>query len=351
MRKRSELKSKLPAEPRTPAEELAFKLQSGTTVFTVAIRSLMTDHYRLNASYGPASRFLAERLLNIPSVHAPLHSAALTFFSAKYAGKHFISTPELTQIFKPFDLAALFSALYLYRRLKKIVPPDEWGYISRLTSEQTEIGGHFGAAIPDIGIASAIICGGIRSIAFASFSIKDPKKFKEYRRHLRTHPAQYDREYERNAWQCDHLDITTLLLQRLGFGIELARSFYDAASDAKFNDEEVSGQFSRFHACVDSLEALFKSETPSKDDFGDGSLDEKVISSLLQEVRAIRKGGSQFAWLDKGKADYVAEDGTAPHSQTATQTHLDDIDTIDEISLDEVPEEIKQQLEQQTEQN
>ena len=349
MRKRSELKPKTTAEPKTPADELASKLQSGTTVFSVAIRSLISDHHRSSSGYSPASRFLAERLLNIPSVHAPIHFATLTFYSAKYAGKNFISTQELTEIYRPFDLAALFGALYLYRRLRKLSPPEEWGFVSRFITEQTEVAGHFGTAIPDIGLASAIICGGIRAMAFTTFALKDLKKFKEYRRHLRTHPTQYDRAYERNAWQCDHLDIATLLLQRLGFGAELGRSFYDAASEAKFNEDEVSGQFSRFQACIDSLEALSKPETPSKDELGDGSLDEKAISNLLEEIHAIRKGGSQFAWLDKGKADYVTADGLSPDKQEADESHLDDIDTIQDISMDEVPDEIKQQIEEQAE--
>ena len=345
MRRRSESRANISTEPKSPAEELATKLQSGTTVFSVAIRSLKSDYDRGGITYSPASRFLTERLLNIPSVHAPVHYATLTFYSANYAGKQFISTTEFTQVYKPIDVAAIFAMLYVYRRLKKLAPPEEWNFISRFVSEQVEISGHFGAAIPDVGLGNAILCGGIRAMAFASFAIKDLKQFKEYRRYLRTHPTLYDREYERRLWQCDHLDVATLLMQRLGFGLEMARSFYDAVSDKKFEEDEITGQISRFQACADSLEALSKSASPSRDELVDGSHDEKAISTLLEEVQAIKKGGSQFSWLDKGKADYVTAEGKSQTEQSSEEAHLDDIDTIQDVALDEVPEEIKQQLE------
>lgn len=278
-------------------------------LFSGVIRCLIRDHYGRKAGYSDTTRFEALRVLKVPTVHTPIFFAVRTFRSSEYGDRDSISPDEILKIVPPLELAAMLAVYYLYRRSRKLCDAEEWPIISHYITEQSEIGGHFGRAISDVGIGSGLMIGALRPYAMMAFSILNLPAFKNYRRALKISRTLYDSRSEEKAFSCTHPEVGASFLQRLGFGLNIARAFNDALTGSYHKDDEfVAGDRVRFQVAAEWINSLILNSTPPPKTSKTASSDEIAIASLMEQVKKAKGRKREDSWLEKTRKDYPKQE-------------------------------------------
>jgi len=278
-------------------------------MFSAAIRSLIKDHFERNTGYSAISKTEALRIIRVPTVHVPLYFAIKTFKPKEYGTRDSIRPDEILNIVTPFELASLLSVFYLYRRARKLSSPDEWPVVSQLITEQSEIGGHFGASITDVGIGSGLLMGAFRPFSLFAFSLIDLDASKKYRRSLKSAKTLYNIPTEEKYFKCTHPEIGAELLQKFGFGIAIANAYSDALILVSNKDDDfVAGDKIKFQVAAEWIDSLTLSSLPPGISSIGASPDDVAISNLVEVVKAAKSKSREMSWLEKTRADYPKQD-------------------------------------------
>lgn len=224
--------------------------------FTVAVRTLMKDYQR-DKQYSDISKFLATRLLRGPTFSSCMARAAAAWQNE--FDQEELPTERYLEIFTPYDLAALIGYLYLLKRSRKLCKSDEVGFIVNQVVKNQYACMQIGNAIPNIGLGTAVIVGGMHQMAFASFLSHDEKGFVDYRRHLQATQQIFDLDYEISRWGCTSTQVSSLLLQTFGFGLGIANAFIAAFSKSASLDNQPNRIALGMKVCWVWMDSLLKS--------------------------------------------------------------------------------------------
>lgn len=185
----------------------------------------MQEHAAGLATTAGRSRYFVERLFKSKSLIAPFHFAAKALGKEKKGGS---LTTHILQVFSPFELAIMLSLVYLMRRAKTLCDPDEFKYLADPIYENSLVGLAAGRIIPAIGGGMGLIEGTMRHLALSTFLKHDVKGFKEYRRERKRLADGWRPDLEAERWGCSSIQIASVFLQVLGFGVHRSNAYINA---------------------------------------------------------------------------------------------------------------------------
>ncbi len=276
--------------------------------FTSTLRTLILDEEKSGGKLSSSGRFLALRLLKGPSLLASFYFAGLTYRQTKLAELGPVTPQTLIKVFTPYEIAGLIGAIYLYRKIRALVPESSWADISQLVRPTMEMGGHLGTSLPRIGFTIGLYSGGLAPLSLALFQKHDEKTYKEYRRHLRSSKLSEDLQFEMRTWGCTRYNIGSIFIQTLGFGVTTANAYSAGMSCAHPLGEGLSSEAYRFKIASIWLASLLGSgKVPEITHKGEYYPTQTASSVLTQEATYIREKGSKHSFLDRVKDDISPE--------------------------------------------
>lgn len=267
--------------------------------FTTAARALKLDTDKGATSISDSSRFQVNRLLKSAIVESTFNAFA------KHHEK-FLSNPakngeELVKSIPPIATASILGALFYHRRIKKIVPNDEWAYILPFLTKDLDIAIPVGLTIPKIGIDKAILSIAGRYFSLAAFMLHDKKGFVEYRRYLKGRNFAFDTNWEISRWGCHSGQVATTLFQTFGLGVETVTGLADGIAHPLGTAPRDSNSYPFWIIC-EWVKALYT--TGKEPQMGHKPAyypDLAPLSVLIEEVKQIKaEPQSRSRWLDEG---------------------------------------------------
>jgi len=214
----------LSAESWEQAKKYSAVIGNVSSLFSSCIRFLMKDAAAGQKIISSTSKYALARLLSSPSFKAPIYFAAKAFKSEQLAQTAKLTPEQLAALFAPDELAHLVGLIYVYRRLQRIVPEEEWKEISRLVHTHGQLGGYVGQALPRIGLSWGLLLGSIRHLSWGPFVVADKKVFTGYRRTNKISKKTFDVQEETRIWGCNHLQVASLVIQQLGLGTAIPQA-------------------------------------------------------------------------------------------------------------------------------
>ena len=276
--------------------------------FSSLIRGLVADQQK-NGELSFSTKWQMNRLLRSLSMKAAYYFALRTYRKELFAGGAPVTAEDMITAFRPVDLAALLGVLYLYRRARGVADPNEWKFVAPVLHTRCDLGGQIGIVMENVGFALGLLAGSMRGLAMVAFHLHDKSGFADYRRQLKLSGKPYDLEAERKRWRCTHIQISSNLLVAVGLGGILAETVCKGMEMQGLNVEEARSKpyaVKVAESWIDSLIAGGKPPEivhsglyyPLKED----------LQRLISEAHLSVSAGSQFFWLDKGKASINPKD-------------------------------------------
>ncbi|MCO6431863.1 MAG: hypothetical protein J5J00_13470 [Deltaproteobacteria bacterium] len=270
--------------------------------FSSALRGLIADNER-EGKISSVTRYNAMRLIKGRNLKTPYYYALLTYKPSAAEDQEFLSDDYLLKAFRPIDVAAIFGLVYLYKKAKKLCDPDEWQYIIPSLIQGVEIGGHVGIAISKVGMPGGLFAWALRHVALVSFVRHNRKHFQEYRRNLKNAGTIFDLNAQMHAWGCTDLQISSILLQSLGFGVDYSNS-YRSGMAQEIDPDRTEVSTSPFKVADIWIKSLLK-DASVPNIIHDSSYypPEELVKTLKNRSKDFLEKGSKHSWLDKGKDD------------------------------------------------
>lgn len=301
-----------PVELNTPkswevARAYADKIGEMPFAFTSSIRMLLVDAKESGVMTN-ANATQAALLLNSPSLKAMFYFAAKTFSPDKVEETSYISKRKLAAFFTPFELASLLAMAFLFRRCRKRAKSDLFEESVFTIQRDVNLGAYVGQAIPHIGVGWGIMIGGIRHLAETAFLLHDADGFGKYVRHRNKAKVAFDIDFEVSRWGCTSLQVASVLLQSLGFGIEMSEGLI-VGLDPRTPEEEIrEDRFYRVKITRLWIDTLVETgDIPQITHRGNYYPLESNLAILLEKLQREPNPGSNQAWLTKSKSDITPD--------------------------------------------
>jgi len=244
-------------------------------------------------------------LFRSESVKTILFHAAKALCPERFSGEQ-ISGRDLLLAFKPDQLCGVIASAYLFRLVGRKVERKIWEALWVEIESQMETGVLVGSTIPAIGACPALVMGAVRYIAMSLFSVGDERGFKAYRRELEDHSRLFDLKHEVATWGCSHLQIASLCLQSLGFGIAAA----NGVCMPRVGLAGATMETLQWYAARRWIESLIETES-APEEFGEKSpfhpADALAFADLQRGVEKIYSQDRGFNWIEKGRGDLEQE--------------------------------------------
>ncbi|MDC0358169.1 hypothetical protein OAO01_05075 [Oligoflexia bacterium] len=193
--------------------------------FTSTVRLLIIDHFGNDATIRPVTKYQVARLLRSDSFKAMLYYSSVFIHHDKLGSKKQFSVGHLIDFYRPIDLAALIGLYVLFRKCRKICNKGYWPRLVEEMTEESRISAAIGNAIPAIGTGIGFIVGTIRHLALTAFINQESMEYKAYRRTMVKKGSTFDDAIETEKWGCTSLQVSSILLSALGFGVKVADSY------------------------------------------------------------------------------------------------------------------------------
>jgi hypothetical protein len=215
-------------------------------------------------------------------------------------------------------LAVLIGVVYYFRRAQSLCPPEEFKYLADSLSENAALGLLLGRAIPGIGVGNALTEATIPLFGLTSIVKHDADGFKEYRRWLKRTDSSWDVDYEMTHWGCTRIQIGSIIVQLLGFGIQRANALLTGLTPASglTEEEAISRDIRMAQLWRTEIFATGKAPEialPAKYYPNDATL-KKVVAKLSE----MRQNATKTGWLLQTKEDLPAE-----AQQTSSQSSVE----------------------------
>lgn len=282
-------------------------LQRIPPVFTLAVRSLMSDQYRGNEALSPASYFLVNRLMRSPTMKAILYYAALTFHMDTIDNCPYLSSADLVRLFKPGDLAALIGVSCLHRTLSKQIVHNTsaQGYAALCAQafKMHDMGGYVGYAIPTIGAGRGILAAAAAPLAHLLFYLMNEEKAETYAQFVYMDNTGVDTDFENNTFGCTSYELASCLLMKMGFGLQWMNGLMTALTSPALASS-ARGESTHFSYARYWIDLLWKTGSgPTEKVAAVYYPGQKDLYRLLFRTAQTLEMGSKYTWANKGKND------------------------------------------------
>ncbi len=248
-------------------------------------------------------------LVRSPSYKAILYHAAMSIFP-DYQLKRTHTPYEVISLFTPEELAAITASTYLYQQVSNLCPNKVWGGMSKEVQVQMEIGLVIGRTIEGVGAGIGLASGAIRYLSMALFATASSvREFVNYRTRLHKNDLLYDLDYEMSHWGCNHLQVSSILTQALGFGMSSAIGIAAGFKNEELPEELLNDtEALRWKAGIMWIDYLLEQLPEEPDCFPDDCFypDRNALGDLVNSVDKIVDKGSSFSWIEKRRSDLEA---------------------------------------------
>lgn len=287
------------------ASELLAPFGSAAANFAEAIRLLVSHFTASSHTLSPAGQNHIIRLLKNKTIKATYYFFTKQFRPEALEGKAYISEHDFFAMYSPIEHASILTFCYLFKTLSRKTEREEWEYVQTPLYEALATGACVGKAIPDIGLGIGLLARGMRYLAFAPFLRDNRRGFKEYRQHLKSKDIAFDSSFEERIWQCSSIQISAILLERMGFPHSIGLQFVAAAErDVKTKPDELFGIPCRMADCL--VDAYMEGhEIPtSMPSWVGRTLDfsSEVRGNLLASLNQALADKNRIEWLNKGSS-------------------------------------------------
>ena len=300
------------AESWEAAKKIAATIGPIPSSFTSSIRTLRSNYEqnRRDNTGGMSSgaRFLVTRICRSTSMSAPIYYLARTFREDQLPAPGALTPKSLVSLFGPDDLASALGIIYLLRRVKKKTPDDIWSGLTEPLSKLSEIGGFLGNAIKSLGFADGLLLGSLQHLGLALLLSVDEKKTREFKRRTKTHPLHFDLQVAASIWGCTHAQVSSVLIQAAGFGVDLSSGFNSGITARDTDAVKDDVRSLRIKTMDLWLHALFTTgKVPNLPSHrGEYYPLKQDLDLLLSKVNRVRSGDTDDTWLLRGKEDLDA---------------------------------------------
>lgn len=278
--------------------------------FTEAIR-LLVHHYEQGVQIiPPPGQNHILRLMKNNTIKATYYFMTKQYRPDVLQGKNPLTIEHLFESYSAIDHAAIIAYCYLFRNLSKKIEKDEWDYVQTPLYEALAVGACAGINVPEIGFGFGLLGRGLRYLAFAAFLRENRRAFKEYRQHLKQKDLPFDIAYEEKLWQCNNVQVSAIILERMGFNRHIAIQYLAAADrHSKIEPDKLYGiRFRLAEAIIDSY--METSEIPQVAPSWVGlelPLPTELRAKLLTDLRAVINDKNRIEWLNKGGSSITPE--------------------------------------------
>ncbi|MCB0334154.1 MAG: hypothetical protein KDD55_11680 [Bdellovibrionales bacterium] len=251
------------------------------------------------------------RLNPICLIHAAELDPSMALENGAAAVEHSIS-------YLGVRLSAIVLAINLTtRRILEKKPPVGWKTLLKEMITNIEIGYRFGAKVPDIGVEGGALIGFSRYAGIGLLMASSPGKFKKHQALLRD-KRKITAEEEQEVFGCNIYQVTTLILQQLGFGGEIALGVALAAGGLDAPQIDVEREVLQWKAAYLWIDALkegrgYPASLDIRNFFGELKPAKKPdrnlnLETLYTEIAKIQQHSSEWIWhLPKPSYDETAE--------------------------------------------
>lgn len=293
--------------------------------FSVVIRSLMNDFAVSPTQMTSVTRYGAMRLLKSQTLFAPLFFLRKMLVGDKGSGDAGLSASDLAKEFNLMELSYLIGFLYLFRKAQSTCDQEEFAVISEQIAEDASLAISLGRAVPGIGGGPALMEATAPLLGLACILKHDLPGFKEYRRTIKKSKAPWSSEWEVQRWGCSRIQIGTIVVQLLGFGVQRSNALFKALSSPPHitppNEEEFSQDVRMATVWRTSTQTYGKSpEIALAAKYYPSNADFQKVLALQNEFRTNRPSP---VWINASKDDLPAslqdssEDAGAQQSDKA----------------------------------
>lgn len=317
------------------ARELLHPFGPVAANFSEAIR-LLVHHYENGVHIiPPPGQNHILRLMKNNTVKATYYFMTKQYRPEILQGKQPLTIEHLFESYAAIDHAAIISYCYLFRNLSRKIEKDEWDYVQTPLYEALAVGACAGIDVPEIGFGFGLLGRGLRYLAFAAFLRENRRGFKEYRQHLKSHDLPFDLDFEERMWQCNNVQVSAIILERMGFNRSIAIQ-YLAAAERSTNmpvDPLYGVRFRLAEAVIESY--MEKQEIPQTAPAwvgADMSFPTELRAKLMTDLRRVISEKQRIEWLNKGASSISPEQtpqffsegqGAVPDKQSAPAQSLD----------------------------
>lgn len=237
-----------------------------------------------------------------------------------------LTIEHLFEAYSAIDHAAIITYCYLFRTLSRRIEKDEWDYVQTPLYEALAVGACAGLAVPEIGFGFGLLGRGLRYLAFAAFLRENRRAFKEYRQHLKSSDLPFDLDFEDRMWQCNNVQLSAIILERMGFNRKIAIQYLAAAErDTNIPADPLYGvPFRLAEAVIDSY--MEKQEIPQAAPAWVGieiDLPTELRGKLMTDLRKVISDKQRIEWLNKGGSSISPERTPEFFSGVAAKAGLD----------------------------
>lgn len=273
--------------------------------FVAAIRTLVKEWRADKPLNQNGAGFEARRFLMSRTVKATYYYATKSYCPELLKEPDLGSGEPYLNHYSAFDHAAILGYLCLFRIISKLSDREEWGYVQEPLYDALDLGAIIGNKIQNVGFGFGLLTRGMRYICFAPFLWNSKKEFQNYRRHLKKNDLDFDLEWEKRVWNCTTIELSTILLQQLGFNFGVSESYYLALSRAP---SEASPYYSRFlNADIWMGSIMDSGEAPKSGLSPDFRLNSSEEEDLIRQIEKLHSGTERIEWLNKGKGSISPE--------------------------------------------
>jgi len=269
--------------------------------FTIAARALASDADK-GTELSTQSKFQLDRLLKSEMLSSPLE--AFISVHKQYLPKIPTSLTNLSEIIGFRSFGVLLAVIYYHKRVKKLIPSEEWAYILPFEMRDIDIATLLGLIIRNLNFERTLTSIAGRYFALGAFFLHDKKGYTEYRRILKSKDFIFDTDWETERLGCSTAHIASSLFQNFGLGVAVV----DGLSEGLLNSQGAAPKEKAPYGYWLSNKWVRSLVTTGKEpDMAHKPQyypDESELSKLRNEISSLKNAQSgRSRWLDIGPAD------------------------------------------------
>ena len=201
-------------------------------VFSSTVRNLKNDQQNNFVNNQPCLRpitkYLVCQTFRGKKLLAMFYKSFEQLYPEKLNDSDRITPGYIFSHYQPLDIAGLFGVYYLYRRALQRCPGKQETIQSVIPEFEfdSQIGASIGAAIPAIGIGTGLLTGSMQHLATLLLYLHNQEAFDRYSTASKNCTDTQPLEME--LFGCTTLQIASVLLSLLGFGVQICEQYMHA---------------------------------------------------------------------------------------------------------------------------
>jgi HD-like signal output (HDOD) protein len=231
---------------------------------------------------------------------ATLYFGAKCYYPHLLEGRNKVPLVDALGMLLPSELSSIIALTYLSEQLKPHCDKKEWENVMRQLRIHTELGRLVGATVPDTNSGTGMLVAGVRYMGMLGLLAKDPEGFAVYRGEMRTGRRICDLAREQEEFGVSHLELAAVMLQRLGFGAQLAGEVLPSAFTAG------EGTIPKVLRWVESIH-LSGSPFTLREYAPSLGVRRPELVTLRDKSHAVLEASEPCSWLMRDKSDLIVD--------------------------------------------